>query len=138
MVILNATQSCCDALIVLADADHAIHVPLPRFTFKQSMVLQNTLEKLLGHARDTHSNDRFGNPAARGGVSWESLLPGLWKGVVQPVLDALAFTVRDVMSLEFSADPFVWLRTDAWGPISNFLVSDWPFRVSSYPWNWFL
>jgi hypothetical protein len=107
VVILNAAESRCDALIVLADLDHVIHVPLPTFTFQRSTGLQNMLEKLLGHARVIRSDDRKGDPATLRGVSWESLLSTLWNGVVKPVLDALAFSVRDVISLEFIPDPFI-------------------------------
>lgn len=33
MVILNAAETRCDALVVLADVDQVIHIPLPNFTF---------------------------------------------------------------------------------------------------------
>ena len=141
VVILNAAESRCDALIVLADADHVIHVPLPNFTFRQAVDLRNMMVTLLGHARASRHDVREGRPSCpdtRRSDSWECLLSSLWKGVVKPVLDALAFTVRDVMSLEFAADPFICLRPDTWGPITDFLVSDWPFRVPSHPRGWFL
>jgi tetratricopeptide (TPR) repeat protein len=139
VVILNAAESRCDALIVLADVDHVIHVPLPTFTFRRSAGLQKMLEKLLGHARVICCDDRDGEPATRGCVSWEPLLSNLWIGVVKPVLDALAFSVRhSIVSLKFIPDPFMCLLTDSWGPITHFLVSDWPFRVSSSPRSWFL
>ena len=35
----------------------------------------------------------------------------------------VTFTVRGVMLLESIADPFL-CRTDFWGPITHFLVSD--------------
>jgi len=58
------------------------------------------LEKLLGHSRDIHPNGRKAklitqNPETLDGDSWEFLLSNLWKDVVRPVLDALAFKVRD-------------------------------------------
>ena len=135
VVILNAAKSRCDALIVLADVDHVIHVPLPDFTFQRSAGLQKMLEKLLGHTRVIRCDDREGKSATLGWVNWESLLSTLWNGVVKPALDALAFSVRHVMSLEFITDLFI---SDFWGPITHFLVSDWPFRVSSHPCSWFL
>ena len=138
VVILNAAESRCDALIVLADVDHVIHVPLPAFTFQRSAGLQNILEKLLGHTRATRCDDREGRSATRGCVSWEPFLSTLWNGVVKPVLDALAFSVRHVASLEFVSHLSIHLGTDSWGPLAHFLVSDWPFRVSSYPCSWFL
>jgi hypothetical protein len=138
VVILNAAESRCDALIVLADVDRAIHVPLLNFTFQRSAGLQQMLEKLLGNARIIRSDDREGEPATRGCMRWEPLLSTLWNGVVKPVLDALAFSVCHVMSLEFIANPSICLRTDSWIPITHILVSDWPFHVSSYPCSWFL
>jgi hypothetical protein len=107
VVILNAATSRCDALIILADVDYVIHVPLPTFTFQRSAGLQNMLEKLLRDARVIRSDDREGKSATRGGVSWEPLLSILWNGVVKPVLDALAFSVRHAMSLEFISDPSI-------------------------------
>ncbi|KAG6370031.1 hypothetical protein JVT61DRAFT_12550 [Boletus reticuloceps] len=99
VVILNAAERRCDALIVLADVDHVIHVPLPGFDFQWAARLQNTLRALLGHARITCFDDRKGKLATGGGGNWESLLSTLWNGIVKPVLDALAFSVRAVMSL---------------------------------------
>ena len=104
VVILNAAESRCDALIVLADVDHVIHVPLPNFTFQRSAGLQNMLERLLGHARAIPLDNREGISATLHAVSWESLLSILWKGVVKPVLDALAFSVRYVACSEFISD----------------------------------
>jgi hypothetical protein len=100
VVILNAAESRCDALIVLADVDHVIHVPLPAFTLQRSAGLQKMLETLLGHVRVVHCDDREGKSATRGCVHWEPLLSALWTGVVKPVLDALAFSVRHVVSLK--------------------------------------
>ena len=109
VVILNAAASRCDPLIVLANVDHAIHVLLPTFTFQRSAVLQNMLEKLLGHARAIRCEDREGKSATRGCVSWEFFLSTLWNDVVKPVLAALAFSVHYFVSLEFIPDPFICL-----------------------------
>ena len=40
--------------------------------------------------------------------------------------------------LESIIDSLIRLGTDSWGPITHFLVSDGPFRLSSYPRSWFL
>ena len=138
VVILNAAESHCDALIVLAEVDRVIHVPLPTFTFHKSAGLQKMLKRLLGHARVIRCDDREGRSATRGCVSWEPVLSTLWSGAVKPILDALAFSVRHVMSLEFMPDSFICLRPDPWGPIPHFLVSDWLSHVSSHPCSWFL
>lgn len=105
MVILNAAESRCDALIVLANMDHVIHVPLPHFPFKRSVNLQNTLKHFLRHARE-------GRIVMESDVSWESILSPLWECVVKPVLDALAISVRDVISLELATHSFICLSSD--------------------------
>ena len=101
VVFLNAADSRCDALIVLAEVDHVIHVPLPNFAFQRSAGLQKMLERLLGHARVIRCDNREGKSATWGGISWESLLSTLWNDVISPVLNALAFSVRHVIPLEF-------------------------------------
>ena len=103
VVILNAAESRCDALIILPNVDHIIHVPLSNFNFKRSAGLQKMVETLLGHTRVACCDDeREGKSATRAGISWESLLSMLWNEVVKPVLDAMAFSVRRVMPVEFS------------------------------------
>ncbi|KAF8555187.1 hypothetical protein OG21DRAFT_1508009 [Imleria badia] len=143
VVILNAAENRCDALIVLADVDHVIHVPLATFTFQRSAGLQNMLEKLLGHARVVLCDDRKGDPATRHGVSWESLLSTLWNGVVKPVLDALAFSTPGDLSRIFwcPTGPFVFLPIHASGfydtqhsepghKVSDFVVSSYAPTLS--------
>ncbi|KAF8132500.1 hypothetical protein EV363DRAFT_1328599 [Boletus edulis] len=97
VVVLNAAERRCDALIVLADVDHVIHVPLPNFTFQRSIDLQGVLKSFLRNALD----ERTGQVERWDRGTWESFLSPLWKSVVQPVMDALAFSVRVVLSLVF-------------------------------------
>ncbi|KAF8119819.1 CHAT domain-containing protein [Boletus edulis] len=138
VVMLNAAETRCDALILLADVDHVIHVPLPNFNFQRSMGLQNMLGRLLGHARATPFDDRTGKPATRGAGSWETLLSTLFNGVIKPVLDALAFsTVGDLSRIFWCpTGPFVFLPIHAAGLYGTqysspgHKVSD--FVVSSY------
>ena len=92
VVILNAAESRCDALVVLSNVDHVIQVPLPNLTFQQSIGLQKNLQHILDGA---HAN-------------WERFLSSLWRCVVKPVLDVLGFSVRDVILLEFKTHPFIY------------------------------
>ena len=89
---LNAADTRCDALIVLAAVDHVIHVPLPNFTFNRSINLQNRLKNLVRHSRE-------GRRIALEDFSWESLLSPLWECVVKPVLNALALSACRVTPL---------------------------------------
>ena len=137
VVILNAAESRCDALILVADLEDAIHVPLPNLTLKRSVALQNTLNMLSrAHNGVILPDDRDGQPASRREGNWESILSSLWKCVVKPVLDALAFSVRDTMISDVAADLFIGLQTDARGLVTDLLVSDGSFDVSSYPCSW--
>ena len=137
VVILNAAETRCDALIVLSEVDHVLHVPLPNVTLERSKGLQNMLKSLLGPARVISDDKRVGRRATRGCISWESVLSALWNDVVKPVLDALDFSVCDVRFPEFTAEltPFfrLRLRTDSRRFITHFLVSDWASCISSYP-----
>ncbi|KAG6371215.1 TPR-like protein [Boletus reticuloceps] len=138
VVMLNAAETRCDALILLADVDHVIHVPLPNFNLQRSVGLRNMLGRLLGHARATPFDDRVGRAATRSAGSWETLLSTLFNGVIKPVLDALAFsTVGDLSRIFWCpTGPFVFLPIHAAGLYGTqysspgHKVSD--FVVSSY------
>ena len=112
VVILNAAKTRCDALIVLSNVDHVIHVPLLNFPFRRFPHIQSILKGLLRDPRiirlDESLDERDGrpDPEYRKSVDdlWNSLLSPLWKCVVKPILDALAFLVRRAMVLGFTAD----------------------------------
>ena len=104
MVILNAAEDRCDALIVRADVDHVIHVPFPNFTLKRCVGLQNSLKSLLGGRVIVRDDEREGKATTRPGISWEYVLSILWKDVVKPVLNVLNFSVRLAVALsDFSS-----------------------------------
>ncbi|KAF8443876.1 CHAT domain-containing protein [Boletus edulis BED1] len=113
VVMLNAAETRCDALIVLADVDHVIHVPLPNFTFQRSTDLQGILKSFLRHALV----ERTGQIERWDRGTWESFLSPLWKCVVEPVMDALAFSTPGDLSRIFwcPTGPFVFLPIHAAG-----------------------
>ncbi|KAF8132474.1 CHAT domain-containing protein [Boletus edulis] len=113
VVVLNAAQRRCDALIVLADVDHVIHVPLPNFTFQRSIDLQGILKSFLRNALV----ERTGQVERWDRGTWESFLSPLWKSVVEPVMDALAFSTPGELSRIFwcPTGPFVFLPFHAAG-----------------------
>ncbi|KAI9455287.1 TPR-like protein [Boletus coccyginus] len=117
VVILNAAERRCDALIVLAIKQNALHVPLPSLTFKLSGGLQNTLDSLLGPARVVPCEDRAGQPAPRHHSSWESILSTLWRGIVKPVFDVLSLsTCKDPSRIFWCpTGPFAFLPIHAAG-----------------------
>ncbi|KAF8132353.1 TPR-like protein [Boletus edulis] len=113
VVVLNAAERRCDALIVLADVDHVIHVPLTNFTFQRSTDLQGILKSFLRHAEV----ERTGQVERWDCGTWESFLSPLWKCVVEPVMDALAFSTPGELSRIFwcPTGPFVFLPIHAAG-----------------------
>ncbi|KAF8443987.1 CHAT domain-containing protein [Boletus edulis BED1] len=113
VVVLNAAERRCDALIVLADVDHVIHVPLPNFTFQRSIDLQGILKSFLRNALV----ERTGQIERWDRGTWESFLSPLWKSVVEPVMDALAFSIPGELSRIFwcPTGPFIFLPFHAAG-----------------------
>ena len=96
IVVLNVTETRCDALIILANVDHVVHVPLSNFTLQRSIDLRTSLGGFVRHA-STVPNGRDGRPVPQENRSrLEPILASLWKCVVKPVLDALALSVRDI------------------------------------------
>ena len=66
VVILNAAETRCDALVVLADLDHVIHIPLTNLTFKHSTRLLDTMKNFVREARVgriAHYLRTAGNPS---------------------------------------------------------------------------
>ncbi|KAG9317751.1 hypothetical protein JVU11DRAFT_1969 [Chiua virens] len=148
VVILNTAKSRCDALIVLADVENAIHVPLPNFTFDRSKGLQDLLRSLLGPSRIVPCDERVGQSVVRRRISWESLLSILWNGIVKPVLDALGFSTPGDLSRIFwcPTGPFTFLPLHAAGlygtqsskpghAVSDFVVSSYlpTLSILSFP-----
>ncbi|KAF8436591.1 CHAT domain-containing protein [Boletus edulis BED1] len=117
VVILNAAERRCDALILLADVDHVIHVPLPHFTFNQATNHQILLKTFLRQAHAIRSDERYGKTEKWDRCSWESFLAPLWNGIVKPVLDILAFSSPGDISRIFwcPTGPFVFLPIHAAG-----------------------
>ena len=118
VVILNAAETRCDALIIRSDVDHAIHVPLPNFTLQRCAGFQKMLKSLLGHYRVPRCDDSD-REASQGRANLETLLSTLWNGVVKPVLDALDFSVRGIMSVEFVTDLFISVLEQTPGNMSR-------------------
>ncbi|KIM86572.1 hypothetical protein PILCRDRAFT_815805 [Piloderma croceum F 1598] len=98
VIVINVDKSRCDALIVMADLDEVIHVPLDGISYNQVQGMQYSLNILLSSAgvriRDTRQArmtstmpDNFG---------FEGILSRLWTHIAKPVLDTLAFSVSDI------------------------------------------
>ncbi|KAF8436546.1 CHAT domain-containing protein [Boletus edulis BED1] len=138
VVILNAAERRCDALIALANVDHVIHVPLPHFTLKQAVDHQILLKTVLRQAHAIRTDERYGQTVTFDRGSWESFLAPLWNGIVKPVLDVLAFSSSGDISRIFwcPTGPFVFLPIHAAGFYDSQYSSPghkvFDFAVSSY------
>ncbi|CCL99877.1 uncharacterized protein FIBRA_01902 [Fibroporia radiculosa] len=149
VVILNASQYRCDALVLLAESDDVLHVPLPDITYEQVDNLQKSLNRLLAsHGRVISPMDR----AIREVVwrdrtpdeSFKFILSELWKNVVRPMLDALAFSTPTAGELSrifwCPTGPFSFLPIHAAGlyddantgpKLSDFVISSYTPTLSA-------
>ncbi|KDQ49329.1 hypothetical protein JAAARDRAFT_200961 [Jaapia argillacea MUCL 33604] len=94
VVILNASTTQCDALVMLPDLDDILHIPLHTLTESDAQGLHNQLNSLLSESGRLVPSERgcrrkeFPDPNS----NLEQVLAQLWEHVVKPVLDGLAFT----------------------------------------------
>jgi tetratricopeptide (TPR) repeat protein len=93
--VINIYKSRCDALIVMAELDEVIHVPLDGFSYDKAQDLQRSLNKLISAAgvrmRDIRGPRMVSTKP--GDCGFDEILSALWTHVAKPVLDALAFSV---------------------------------------------
>jgi tetratricopeptide (TPR) repeat protein len=96
VIMINVHKSRCDALILMSDLDEAIHVPLDSFSYDQAQQLQRSLNRSLSASGVRSREMRRPRLVSTkySSCDFGEILSELWKCVVKPVLDALAFSVR--------------------------------------------
>jgi tetratricopeptide (TPR) repeat protein len=100
VVVVNIAKERCDALVLIAEMEDVIHIPLPDITFNRVSELREELKNLLYSSGIRSRGER----AAQKWADEESsndctpVLAALWNGLVKPVLDWLAFPVRSAYS----------------------------------------
>ncbi|KAJ7835224.1 CHAT domain-containing protein [Mycena leptocephala] len=101
VVILNPAHNQCDALVLIPGLDgEVMHVPLNDFEPESAGSMAQALGDLVGRSeRLVMTREGQVNPEDE----FAHNLSQLWKGVVKPVLDALAITVSDSSNL-----PRIW------------------------------
>jgi hypothetical protein len=96
VVVLNVAEKSCDALVLVDGVEEVIHIPLPDITFKRVTVLRDELKNLLfangirlrgERAAQKWTDEGDGNDCAH-------VLAEVWNGLIKPVLESLAFSVR--------------------------------------------
>jgi tetratricopeptide (TPR) repeat protein len=96
VVVINVHKFRCDALIVIADMDEVIHIPLNDFSYDLAQKLQHSLNQLLSttgvRMRDVARGPRMAS-TKHDNFGFEEILSVLWTNAVHPILGALAFSV---------------------------------------------
>jgi hypothetical protein len=101
-VIVNVHHTRCDAIALIAGVDGPLHIQLPRFSrdkairYQQDFItyLQGHQLRMQGAELDLleDQQERGIRPQIKKGLV-QNVLQGLWKDVVKPILEALAFPV---------------------------------------------
>jgi tetratricopeptide (TPR) repeat protein len=107
VVVINVHEGRCDTLVIMADLDDVVHIPLRNFSYRQAEDLQRSLAAALSvpGLRARYSNRDVTRPRLghdrNPNDTFSPILSQLWEHVVKPVLDGLAFSVRDLYSMHF-------------------------------------
>jgi tetratricopeptide (TPR) repeat protein len=100
VVILNVQESRCDALVLISsDADvSAVVIPLEQFSYDMSKKLSEALKSLLLSCgvRSRNLLRAIRDGADEHDVTFKNILSILWRHVVKPVIDGLAYQVSSV------------------------------------------
>ena len=130
VVLLNASEQRCDALIITTNSVTVLHVPLPDMSYKHAEYLRSSLDaSRIHHGR---GSERAARPIRLHGMDF--ILAELWRNVVKPVLSALNFPVCTLTMVNvhlYVTDP-EWSDPHVWKTTTNFLV---PYRSPSIPPN---
>ncbi|TFK36478.1 CHAT domain-containing protein [Crucibulum laeve] len=145
VIVINVHGLRCDALALLSWADTPIHIPLEKLTYEKAVLWQEQLGIHLAFS-DIIPSIRSGRPftAPLAKMSFESILAELWKCVVKPILDALAYspTLEPSRLWWCTTGPLAFLPLHAAGMygsrgssvgsiISDFVVSSYTPTVSA-------
>ena len=95
VIIVNIHSIRCDALALIAGADEPIHISLPNFSYQEAERLANGSRSYLGARSrlgillDDDNSSHFNT-----NIDFPMVLKVLWSDIVNPILQALAFSVR--------------------------------------------
>ncbi|KAH6905442.1 CHAT domain-containing protein [Coprinopsis sp. MPI-PUGE-AT-0042] len=134
VVVLNADDLRCDAIVLMHGMDEPLPIPLPKMTYMKAKMMQQGLKtEIAGGLRMRQRGAR--PPKFRSEM--ERILQELWESVVKPVLEALAFNVSSNLSLSVwwcPTGPFSFLPIHAAGIYGRGASSEClaDYAVSSY------
>ena len=109
IVLINISESRCDALALRIGHERPLHVPLPGFSLKMTEEYRSRWRQQL-EAHGLRGREGSGDPdetagperglglyqrkcSVNGSITHD-ILRGLWTGLVKPILDGLGFQVR--------------------------------------------
>ena len=94
LVIFNIHKTRCDALAVIAGIEEPLHIPLENFSLVKAEELQAILRFDLLKQREVDDQDRMPRRVRPNPSSMSFVLNELWCKVIQPILEALGYSVR--------------------------------------------
>ncbi|KAG9108214.1 hypothetical protein FRC07_008505, partial [Ceratobasidium sp. 392] len=92
IVMINTHSTRCDALIILPQAEHIIHVPLPRFSEVKLTCMRTQCNVISRHDGEVHPDRGVTNSSTQDVFK---LLASLWSDVVEPVLKRLSYINKE-------------------------------------------
>jgi hypothetical protein len=93
VIIVNVSESRCDALACICGMDGPLSIPLENFSRLQAETLRDRLQSDLLHQREAEDGDRASRRAGATPPSMAFILKELWHKVVQPVFEAIGYSV---------------------------------------------
>ncbi|KAF8815511.1 hypothetical protein BYT27DRAFT_7155797 [Phlegmacium glaucopus] len=94
VIIFNIHETRCDALALRAGIKDPLHIPLENFSLEQAEHLQKTLGFDLLKQREVEAQDRMPQRVRPYSSSMSFILNELWCKVVQPIIEALRYSLN--------------------------------------------
>ena len=94
VIVFNIHETGCDALTLIVGIEEPLHIPLDKFSLEQAEQLQKTLQFDLLKQQEVKDQDHMPQHVRHSLSSISFVLKELWCKVVQPILEALGYSVR--------------------------------------------
>jgi tetratricopeptide (TPR) repeat protein len=138
VVVLNIAEERCDALALVSGIDEILHIPLPDINLERIAELHNDLKDLLSTSGVRMKVERAAKKVVDGNDEEDCghVLAHLWKGLVKPVLDALACSVRTTSLINHNS-LIMHFPVSSRQPPAHLVVHDWSacFPSDTRGWN---
>jgi len=141
-ILFNIHKDRCDALALIKGCGEPIQIPLEHLTYKDASKLKDRLRRyLLSGKYIVRNADRgpreFRDPDEKGDL--HEILQELWLRVVKPILDALSYFVRPILTRNIQSHSFICkIIAEFIESNSHLVVPHWSPRIPSDPRSWYL